>query len=118
MLQLGASYLSLQAPVTPLYYSRKIWCAHGAQGEDEQLGLGDAEDHHLPRIVSAHNTMKFHPLHLVLIIPLLTDTPRKMFTVGAGVTLEDWDMVTQLICSCRRGLRLSKLPAVIVIALL
>ncbi|CAK9866136.1 unnamed protein product [Sphagnum jensenii] len=107
MLQLGASYLSLQAPVTPLHYSRKIWCAHGAQGEDGQLGHGDAEDHHLPRIVSAHNTMKFHPLHLVLIIPLLTDTPRKMFTVGAGnhhhhapLTLEDWDMVTQLICSC------------------
>jgi hypothetical protein len=63
---------------------RKIWCAHGAPGEDGQLGHGDAEDHHLPRIVSAHNTMKSHPLHLVLIIPLLTDTPRKMLTVGAG----------------------------------
>ncbi|CAM6002273.1 unnamed protein product [Sphagnum balticum] len=59
MLQLGASYLSLQAPVTPLHYSRKIWCAHGAQGQDGQLGHGDAEDHHLPRIVSAHNTMNF-----------------------------------------------------------
>ncbi|KAH9536607.1 hypothetical protein CY35_16G008700 [Sphagnum magellanicum] len=98
MLQLGASYLSLQAPVTPLHYS--IWCAHGAQGEDGQLGHRDADDHHLPTIVSAHNTMKSHPLHLVLIIPLLTGTPRKMFTVGAGVTLEDWDMVIQRICSC------------------
>jgi hypothetical protein len=63
---------------------RKIWCAHGAQGEDGQLGHRNADDHHLPTIVSAHNTMKSHPLHLVLIIPLLTGTPRKMFTVGAG----------------------------------
>jgi len=56
----------------------------GPRGKMDNLAMENAEDHHLPRIVSAHNTMKFHPLHLVLIIPLLTDTPRKMFTVGAG----------------------------------